>query len=56
MLVGDPKGFLHFEREAPVRRPVMLRVHDWREVYEPFGAESSSSAGPDNRWATRRAF
>jgi glutamate synthase (NADPH/NADH) small chain len=39
MLVGDPKGFLHFEREAPVRRPVMLRVHDWREVYEPFGAE-----------------
>jgi glutamate synthase (NADPH/NADH) small chain len=34
--VGDPKGFINTRRETPKRRPVDLRLMDWREVYEPF--------------------
>jgi glutamate synthase (NADPH/NADH) small chain len=34
--MADPKGFLSTPREIPVRRPVDLRLTDWREVYEPF--------------------
>jgi len=34
--MADPKGFLRTPRELPVRRPVDLRLRDWREVYEPF--------------------
>jgi glutamate synthase (NADPH) small chain len=34
--MGDPKGFLTTPREAPRRRPVDLRLMDWREVYEEF--------------------
>jgi glutamate synthase (NADPH) small chain len=34
--MADPKGFLSTrERELPARRPVPLRLQDWREVYEP---------------------
>jgi glutamate synthase (NADPH/NADH) small chain len=36
--MADPKGFLSTPRETPVRRPVDLRLRDWHEVYEPFGA------------------
>jgi glutamate synthase (NADPH/NADH) small chain len=33
--MADPKGFLSTrERELPKRRPVPLRLMDWREVYE----------------------
>ena len=33
--MADPKGFLkHTERELPERRPVDLRIMDWKEVYE----------------------
>jgi len=32
----DPKGFMRTPRETPARRPVDLRLQDWREVYEPF--------------------
>jgi glutamate synthase (NADPH/NADH) small chain len=33
--VADPKGFLKVqERELPKRRPVSLRLMDWKEVYE----------------------
>ncbi len=33
--MADPKGFLKVqERETPVRRPVSLRLMDWKEVYE----------------------
>jgi glutamate synthase (NADPH/NADH) small chain len=33
--VADPQGFLHTrERELPKRRPVPVRLMDWREVYE----------------------
>ncbi|WP_300009059.1 glutamate synthase subunit beta [Pseudonocardia sp.] len=34
--MGDPKGFLTTRRETPQRRPVDLRLMDWREVYEDF--------------------
>ena len=37
--MGDPKGFLTTGRETPTRRPVDVRLMDWREVYEPFPAE-----------------
>jgi glutamate synthase (NADPH/NADH) small chain len=37
--VADPKGFLKTPRELPARRPVDVRIQDWREVYEPFPAE-----------------
>src|SRR5690606_21384179 len=29
----DPKGFLKYERRLPPRRPVPVRLRDWREVY-----------------------
>ncbi|KPM56489.1 glutamate synthase [Frankia sp. CcI49] len=34
--MADPTGFLKHRRELPSRRPVDLRLTDWREVYEPF--------------------
>ena len=34
--MGDPKGFLNTARETPRRRPVDVRLTDWREVYEQF--------------------
>jgi glutamate synthase (NADPH/NADH) small chain len=37
--MGDPKGFLTTARETPKRRPVDIRLADWREVYEPFAAD-----------------
>ena len=33
--MADPKGFLKYTREGPTRRPVELRVLDWKEMYEP---------------------
>jgi glutamate synthase (NADPH/NADH) small chain len=35
--MADPKGFLKYtHRELPKRRPVELRLRDWKEVYEDF--------------------
>jgi glutamate synthase (NADPH/NADH) small chain len=34
--MADPKGFLTTPRRNPQRRPVDLRLMDWREVYEDF--------------------
>ena len=35
--MGDPSGFLkHPHRELPSRRPVDLRLKDWKEVYREF--------------------
>jgi glutamate synthase (NADPH) small chain len=36
--MADPKGFLTTQRQTPARRPVDLRLLDWREVYQPFPA------------------
>jgi len=33
--MADPKGFLTTPRETPTRRPVDIRIKDWKEVYEP---------------------
>jgi glutamate synthase (NADPH/NADH) small chain len=32
--MADPKGFLTTERATPTRRPVDVRIKDWKEVYE----------------------
>jgi glutamate synthase (NADPH/NADH) small chain len=37
--MGNPTGFLKFGRELPTRRPVPVRLRDWKEVYEPFPTE-----------------
>ena len=37
--MADPKGFLTTGRELPKRRPVDVRIQDWREVYEEFDGE-----------------
>jgi glutamate synthase (NADPH/NADH) small chain len=29
----DPQGFLRYDRRLPARRPVPVRIQDWREVY-----------------------
>jgi len=34
--MGDVKGFLKHDRELPARRPVPVRLRDWKEVYEDF--------------------
>jgi glutamate synthase (NADPH) small chain len=34
--MADPRGFLTTPRETPTRRPVEVRIQDWREVYEDF--------------------
>ncbi|HTT52773.1 MAG TPA: glutamate synthase subunit beta [Streptosporangiaceae bacterium] len=34
--MADPKGFLSTPRETPARRPVDVRIRDWREVYTDF--------------------
>ncbi len=36
--MADPRGFLTTGRELPKRRPVDVRIHDWKEVYEDFPA------------------
>jgi glutamate synthase (NADPH/NADH) small chain len=38
--MGDVKGFLKHGRELPSRRPVPVRVRDWKEVYEEFPSET----------------
>ncbi|RVW07768.1 glutamate synthase subunit beta [Prescottella agglutinans] len=42
--MGDPNGFLkHTSRELPIRRPVPLRLMDWKEVYEDFSSDTLKS-------------
>ena len=37
----DPRGFLKYtQRETPQRRPVPLRLMDWKEVYEDFSQDT----------------
>ncbi|MFN8032706.1 MAG: glutamate synthase subunit beta [Mycobacterium sp.] len=39
--MADPTGFLKYtHRETPVRRPVDLRLKDWKEVYEDFSHDT----------------
>lgn len=43
--VGEVTGFLKYERELPHRRPVNVRLRDWKEVYEPFPADHARQQG-----------
>ncbi len=43
--MGKPTGFMEFDRSLPRRRPVSVRLRDWREVYEPFSAEQTQEQG-----------
>jgi glutamate synthase (NADPH/NADH) small chain len=43
--MGKPTGFLEFGRELPRRRPVAVRLRDWKEVYEPFPVEAACHQG-----------
>ncbi len=43
--MGEPTGFMEHGRELPRRRPVPVRVRDWREVYEPFDEASTRTQG-----------
>jgi glutamate synthase (NADPH) small chain len=43
--MGDMTGFLKFPRKLPVRRPVPVRLRDWKEVYEPFPVEAARDQG-----------
>lgn len=33
--MADPRGFLKYDRELPVARPVADRLHDYKEIYLP---------------------
>ena len=37
--MGEPTGFLKWERTLPEMRPVPVRLRDWKEVYEDFPAD-----------------
>jgi glutamate synthase (NADPH/NADH) small chain len=39
--MADPRGFMKTPRQTPARRPVDIRLTDWREVYTEFGRRDS---------------
>jgi len=43
--MGEPTGFLKYQRHLPPRRPVPVRLRDWKEVYEPFSVEEAEQQG-----------
>lgn len=43
--MADPKGFVKYRREGPSRRPVELRILDWREIYDPFPDDKLKTQG-----------
>ena len=43
--MGDIHGFQRMGRQLPRRRPVPVRLRDWREVYEGFPVESTREQG-----------
>src|SRR5271168_3968751 len=43
--MGKKTGFMEVPRKLPRRRPVSVRLRDWREVYEPFGADETKEQG-----------
>jgi glutamate synthase (NADPH/NADH) small chain len=38
--MADPTGFLKHDRALPTRRPVDVRIRDWKEVYDDFPADA----------------
>src|SRR6059036_2742986 len=43
--MADVKGFLKYAREGPKRRPVELRIQDWKEFYEPISEDKLKAQG-----------
>ncbi len=43
--MGKPTGFIEYPRKNAKRRPVPVRLRDWREVYEPFPVASTREQG-----------
>jgi len=43
--MGDPKGFMKYAREGPKRKPIELRVLDWKEMYEPIAEDKLKVQG-----------
>ena len=43
--MGKPTGFFEYDRQLPARRPVPVRLRDWREVYEPFPEDDAVRQG-----------
>src|ERR1700728_4498669 len=43
--MGDMTGFVKSQRKSPARRPVPVRLRDWKEVYEPFPVEAARDQG-----------
>jgi len=43
--MGEVTGFLKYSRQLPPRRPVPVRLRDWKEVYEPFAVEEAQRQG-----------
>ena len=43
--MGKTTGFMEYGRELPRRRPVSVRLRDWKEVYEPFSEEATKEQG-----------
>ncbi len=41
--MGEATGFLKWDRALPSRRPVPVRLRDWKEVYEDFPAEEAQT-------------
>src|SRR5437870_260501 len=42
--MADPKGFIKYAREGPKRRPVEIRILDWKEFYEPIAEAGKAVA------------
>ena len=43
--MGETTGFMKYERELPTRRPVPVRILDWKEVYEDFPVDKVRTQG-----------
>ena len=43
--MGKPTGFMEYGRHLPRRRPVSVRLRDWKEVYEPFAEDATKEQG-----------
>lgn len=43
--MGKPTGFMEYKREVPLRRPVVERVNDYFDVYQPFAQEKVQTQG-----------
>jgi len=43
--MADPKGFIKYAREGPKRRPVEIRIRDWKEFYEPIPDDQLKAQG-----------